>query len=509
MALKVADRVLETCTSPGTGAVTLLGATVGYQTFSAAIGNANTTYYTIADQSGANWEVGVGTYTTSGNTLTRNTVLSSSNGGSLVNFNAGTQNVFVTYPSEEAVYTSNGPGTSGYVLVSAGAGAASIWTAPTSVVGGAGGSNTQVQYNSSGSLAGSANMVFDGFTLTTLNTAYTGTLTGGTGVVNLGSGQFYKDASGNVGIGTSSPVAGLSVYKSNGYVQLTDGTIDYRSFVWAGGSAAATGTWSNHPLLFNTNNAERMRIDSSGNVGIGTTSPAYKLDVNTATNNGIQVTDGIYSGTFVASSLGGMALTTGGAYPLIAYINGAERMRIDSSGNFLINTSLTNLYAQSSGYGVCYRKNASFDVLSTNDNCIILNRTTSTGQLQEFRYNGTVVGSISYNGSLTLYNQTSDQRLKENIVDANTALTTIAKIKIRAFDWIESKTHEAHGIIAQELQEIAPQCVTQGTDNEDGSIKHPWQVDTSPLVPMLIKAIQEQQAMIEELTIRLNALEGK
>ena len=68
-------------------------------------------------------------------------------------------------------------------------------------------STTQVLYNSSGLVVGSANMVFDGSTLTTLNSAYTGTLTGGTGVVNLGSGQFYKDASGNVGIGTSSPTA--------------------------------------------------------------------------------------------------------------------------------------------------------------------------------------------------------------------------------------------------------------------------------------------------------------
>ena len=104
MALVLKDRVLETCTSPGTGTVTLLGATVGYQTFLATVGNGNTTYYTIADQSGPNWEVGIGTYTSSGNTLARTTVLSSSNSGSLTNFNSGTQNVFVTYPSEEAIY---------------------------------------------------------------------------------------------------------------------------------------------------------------------------------------------------------------------------------------------------------------------------------------------------------------------------------------------------------------------------------------------------------------------
>lgn len=105
MALILADRVLETCTSPGTGTVSLLGAQTGYQTFSAAIGNSNTCYYTIADQSGANWEVGIGTYATAGNTLARTTILSSSNGGSATNFSSGTQNVFATYPAERAVAT--------------------------------------------------------------------------------------------------------------------------------------------------------------------------------------------------------------------------------------------------------------------------------------------------------------------------------------------------------------------------------------------------------------------
>ena len=104
MALVLADRVKETTTSTGTTAITLAGAATGYQTFSAAIGNANTTYYTIADQTGINWEVGIGTYTTIGNTLSRDTVLASSNAGALVTFTSGTKDVFVTYPAERAVY---------------------------------------------------------------------------------------------------------------------------------------------------------------------------------------------------------------------------------------------------------------------------------------------------------------------------------------------------------------------------------------------------------------------
>jgi len=103
MALVLADRVQETTTSTGTGSVTLAGAVIGYQSF-AVIGNGNTTYYTIADQGGANWEVGIGTYSTTGPTLARTTVLSSSNSGSLVPFTAGTKTVFVTYPSSQSVY---------------------------------------------------------------------------------------------------------------------------------------------------------------------------------------------------------------------------------------------------------------------------------------------------------------------------------------------------------------------------------------------------------------------
>ena len=104
MAFVLADRVKETTTTAGTGAVTLLGASTGYQSF-AVIGNANTTYYTIASQSGSEWEVGIGTYTSSGTTLARTTVLSNSSATqpSALNFSAGTKDVFVSYPAEYSV----------------------------------------------------------------------------------------------------------------------------------------------------------------------------------------------------------------------------------------------------------------------------------------------------------------------------------------------------------------------------------------------------------------------
>lgn len=102
MALVLKDRVKETTTTTGTGTITLAGAATGYQSFS-VIGNANTTYYCIAGQGTSEWEVGVGTYTLSGTTLARTTILASSNSGSAVNFSAGTKDVFCTYPAGKVV----------------------------------------------------------------------------------------------------------------------------------------------------------------------------------------------------------------------------------------------------------------------------------------------------------------------------------------------------------------------------------------------------------------------
>jgi len=103
MALVLKDRVKETSTTAGTGTLTLAGAAAGFQSF-AAIGNGNTTYYAIVDSTAGTWEVGIGTYTSSGTTLSRDTVLSSSNSGSLVTFSSNSKDVFVTYPSEKSVY---------------------------------------------------------------------------------------------------------------------------------------------------------------------------------------------------------------------------------------------------------------------------------------------------------------------------------------------------------------------------------------------------------------------
>jgi hypothetical protein len=124
MPLVVKDRVQETTTTTGTGTVTLAGAVTGFQSFS-AIGDTNTTYYAIVLPGGTEWEIGIGTYTSSGTTLSRDTILASSNSGSAVNFSAGSKNVFCTYPAGKSVYQ-DASGNVGIGVTPAGTGALEI-----------------------------------------------------------------------------------------------------------------------------------------------------------------------------------------------------------------------------------------------------------------------------------------------------------------------------------------------------------------------------------------------
>ena len=102
MALILSDRVQESSTSTGTGAFTLAGASNGFQSFNSGIGTGNSTYYCIVDSTNNAWEVGIGTYTHGTTSLSRDTVLASSNSGSLVTFGSGTKQVFCTYPAKKA-----------------------------------------------------------------------------------------------------------------------------------------------------------------------------------------------------------------------------------------------------------------------------------------------------------------------------------------------------------------------------------------------------------------------
>jgi hypothetical protein len=228
---------------------------------------------------------------------------------------------------------------------------------------------------------------------------------------------------------------------------------------------------------------------------------------------GYMAANGSSSSAWSGIPSGAFGLTVAAPIPMVFATDSTERARIDSSGYFYVNTttnfnsnSIANFQAKASQQGPTFASQT-----SGNYSAICWNSGTATTSLLAFQSGSgqTGVGSITYNGSLVLYNTTSDQRLKENIIHAPSALSKINSIQIRSFDWIETGNHIDFGVIAQELEQIAPEAVTQGEDKEDGSIKRAWAVDTSVLVPAMIKAIQEQQALIESLTTRLTALENK
>ena len=170
MALVLADRVKDTTNTTGTGSVTLSGSPpAGFQSFGTAIGNGNTTYYTISG--GSEWEVGVGTYNSTGVVLNRDTVLSSSNGGSLVSFSAGSKDVFVTYPAERSVNED----AAGNVNINI-TGSAATATQATNLAAGAAGSIPYQTAANTTAFVATASGVFVGGTTPSFST--TPTLTG-------------------------------------------------------------------------------------------------------------------------------------------------------------------------------------------------------------------------------------------------------------------------------------------------------------------------------------------
>jgi hypothetical protein len=137
--------------------------------------------------------------------------------------------------------------------------------------------------------------------------------------------------------------------------------------------------------------------------------------------------------------------------------------------------------------------------------------TTGTRILQTFGTEASYTerGYITWNGTTIALSNTSDIRLKENVVDAPSALTKVSDIQIRSFDFKEDGRHIDYGVIAQELINVIPSAVFEGTDNDDGSINKPWSVGLEPIIPVLIKAIQEQQALITQLQADVAALQAK
>jgi hypothetical protein len=356
---------------------------------------------------------------------------------------------------------------------------------------------------------------------------------------SAGTTAVTVDTSQNVGVGTTSP----AFTNTNRHVLVTDGTTDSIVGVMAGGVAQAylQGTSSvtnlftanTNPLALGTANVERMRIDSSGNVGIGTSSPnstltvkadnaSAKVEGNNSTNATQFIVKNTTSNFYMAldNSSGGSfgkanaaILWMDSANPMVFATNNSERMRILSGGAVCVNTTAAQIDGTSrlvvatttaSGIAAEFQNN-------TSGTCTlaISNSGAATSTLVNWYAGGSYRSAITWNGSLIVYGTSSDARLKENITDAGSGLAKLADVKIRSFDWKESGAHTDFGVVAQELQSVAPEAVLVGKDNEDGSIKESWSVDSSILVPAMIKAIQELKAINDSLTARIVALESK
>ena len=284
--------------------------------------------------------------------------------------------------------------------------------------------------DSSAGTAGSKKITIGQFQLTTVvggdatygNLAYTGTLTGGAGVVNIGSGQIYKDASGNVGVGTSSPVTKLDVV---GIVQSNNG------FQVSGNTTTInTGIWGTPGVLaFNTGSSERMRLDASGNLGLGVTPSAWlssqkALEVSGWSVNAASLTSTLATNAYVNASSQWIYKATGFAtrYDNVTgqhqwftapsgtagnTISFTQAMTLDASGNLGVGTSSPgaplDVVTNSSAVGFSLRGRSSDDVsdISLKSNSAATTYAQLQGRSTDFRIqaNSTVPMTFYTNGT--------------------------------------------------------------------------------------------------------------
>ena len=256
-----------------------------------------------------------------------------------------------------------------------------------------------------------------------------------------------------------------------------------------------------------------VTIDTSQNVGIGTTSPTALLTIGASSGTpGYNIN---YTGSPAATIAGQTANTSTGELRNFAYTNyfptfysnNAERMRIDSNGRIQINDTtpvsgftakLTITSPTASESNITLKDSGTTYATGTQYISFVNSSNASSGSIQH-----TAVTTVAYATA-------SDSRLKENIVNAPNSLDTINGIKIRSFDWKEDKHHTDYGLIAQELYQVFPEAVLKGDDGEEiTNPKETWQVEYGRLTPLLVKAIQEQQTIINDLKARVTALEVK
>jgi hypothetical protein len=287
-------------------------------------------------------------------------------------------------------------------------------------------------------------------------------------------------------------------------------------------------------IAFSEGGVEAMRLDSVGNVGIGTASPStYGILATVGNINNLASALGAADAATVSilnnsvASLGikaSLSMNIAGIGKSVisgyyATFNGSndigtgiqfgtqtnaaggtvERMRIDSSGNLLVGTTIADPTTDAFSFQPTNKYGCFSHITGTS---------SGTGYVF-FRLAAASIGSITQNGTTAvLYNTTSDYRLKNDIKPIQNALTIIETLNPVSFTWIDNR--KDNGFIAHELQKVLPNCVTGEKDdvNEDGTPKY-QQMDNSGVIPFLVKAIQEQQTIINDLKARVEILEAK
>lgn len=227
---------------------------------------------------------------------------------------------------------------------------------------------------------------------------------------------------------------------------------------------------------------QAMTLDASGNLLVGGTTNSGSLK--------ILATDGTVQAGFLPYAAGSIAYTgTWTNHSFGFATNGTERARIDSSGKLLVGTTTVG-YGSQSGFTFA-PDSASYYTVSH------ASGSSSGNGYAYYAYNGSLIGSITQSGTTgVLYNITSDQRLKENIADADSASALIDSLQVRKFDWKADGNHQRYGFIAQELVAMAPEAVHQPADPEEMMA-----VDYSKLVPMLVKEIQSLRKRLADAGI--------
>jgi hypothetical protein len=261
--------------------------------------------------------------------------------------------------------------------------------------------------------------------------------------------------------------------------------------------------------------AEVMRIDESGNVGIGTTSPsswytgATNLVIEGSSDSGLTIDSGTTSigrinfadGTSGDNRFRGIVAYDHSSDAMYFVSNASERMRIDSSGRVIVTSAST-----STSNGYLYLKGN-----TTNFSLVVADSVGSNFYPATFRNNSnTEVGSISATQSATSYNTSSDYRLKENVVEMDGAIDRVKLLQPKRFNFIATPEDTVDGFLAHEVSDIVPEAIHGVKDevDEDGNAVYQG-IDQSKLVPLLTKAIQEQQVLIEQLQAEVALLKGE